>query len=62
MAARSFPVLRLTPAQSADVRVGRRLPDVALDGLTALLDPDGTFLALYRPGPDGARAEAVFVG
>ena len=29
---------------------------------TALLAPDGTFLALYRPGPDGARPEAVFVG
>lgn len=62
VAARSFPVLRLTSLQSTDVRVGRRLPDVTLDGLTALLDPDGTFLALYRPGPDGARAEAVFVG
>jgi len=62
VATRSFPVLRLTSAQSEDVRVGRRLPDVTLDGLTALLDPDGTFLALYRPGPDGARAEAVFVG
>lgn len=62
VAARSFPVLRLTPAQAADVRVGRRLTDVAIDGLTALLEEDGTFLALYRPAPDGARPEAVFVG
>jgi tRNA pseudouridine55 synthase len=62
VAARSFPVLRLDPAQTAVVRVGRRLPDLTLDGLTALVDPDGTFLALYRPGPDGARPEAVFVG
>jgi len=62
VAARSFPVLRLDPTQSADVRVGRRLPDLTLDGLTALVDPDGTFLALYRPAPDGARPEAVFVG
>jgi tRNA pseudouridine55 synthase len=62
VAARSFPVLVLDPAQAADVRVGRRLPDLPLDGLTALMDPDGTFLALYRPAPDGARPEAVFVG
>jgi tRNA pseudouridine55 synthase len=62
VAERSFPVLRLAPGQAADVRVGRRLPDLALDGLTALVDPDGTFLALYRPAPDGARPEAVFVG
>jgi tRNA pseudouridine55 synthase len=62
VAERSFPVLRLAPAQAADVRVGRRLPDLTLDGLTALVDPDGTFLALYRPAPDGARPEAVFVG
>ena len=62
VAARCFPVLRLTPAQAVDVRVGRRLPDLTLDGLTALVDPDGTFLALYRPAPDGARPEAVFVG
>lgn len=60
--ARCFPVLRLDPGQAADVRVGRRLPDLALDGLTAFFDPDGTFLALYRPAPDGARPEAVFVG
>ena len=59
---RCFPVVRLDDARTADVRVGRRLPDLHLEALTALLAPDGTFLALYRPGPDGARPEAVFVG
>ncbi|GAB2597109.1 tRNA pseudouridine(55) synthase TruB [Microlunatus antarcticus] len=62
VAARSFPVVVLDADRSADVRVGRRLPQLALEGLTALVDQDGTFLALYRPGPDGARPEAVFVG
>ena len=62
VAGRCFPVLRLDAERAADVRVGRRLPEVALDDLTAVYDPDGTFLALYRPGPDGARPEAVFVG
>ncbi|MGI3785621.1 MAG: tRNA pseudouridine(55) synthase TruB [Janthinobacterium lividum] len=62
VAARCFPVLDLDVDQAADVRVGKRLPDLVLDGLTALVDPDGTFLALYRPAPDGARPEAVFVG
>lgn len=59
---RCFAVVELDDAQAADVRVGRRLPALRLDALTALVDPDGTFLALYRPGPDGARPEAVFVG
>jgi len=61
-AARCFPVVRLDAHQEADVRVGRRLADLRLDALSALLAPDGTFLALYRPAPDGARPEAVFVG
>ena len=59
---RCFPVVELDDARAGDVRVGRRLPGLHLDALTALLGPDGTFLALYRPGPDGARPEAVFVG
>ncbi len=61
-AARCFPVVRLDAHQEADVRVGRRLAELRLDALSALLAPDGTFLALYRPAPDGARPEAVFVG
>ncbi len=62
VAARCFPVVRLDAAQAGDVRVGRRLPDLRLEALTALVEEDGTFLALYRPAPDGARPEAVFVG
>ena len=62
VAARCFPVVGLDETQAADVRVGRRLPDLRLDALTALVDDHGTFLALYRPAPDGARPEAVFVG
>jgi tRNA pseudouridine55 synthase len=56
----SFPALDLDDAQTADVRVGRRL-DVPLTAVTALFAPDGEFLALYREGEDGrARAVAVF--
>jgi tRNA pseudouridine55 synthase len=59
---RNFAVLRLTPDQAAAVRVGRRLPDVALPAtLSALLDPDGEFLALYRQRDADAVPEAVFV-
>jgi tRNA pseudouridine55 synthase len=56
----SFPARELDEAQSADVRVGRRL-DLPLDGTTALFAPDGEFLALYEPHDDLARAVAVFV-
>ena len=62
VARRCFTNLVLTVDQAADVRVGRRLTDLRLDALTALFEPEGTFLALYRPTPDGARPEAVFVG
>jgi tRNA pseudouridine55 synthase len=40
--------------------VGRAL-HLELDGTTALFDPGGSFLALYQPAADGARAVAVFV-
>jgi tRNA pseudouridine55 synthase len=56
----AFPAFELDEAQAADVRVGRRL-DLPLDGLTAVFDPTGAFLALYRPADDGARPVAVFV-
>jgi tRNA pseudouridine55 synthase len=60
-AARScIPARVLDEAQSADVRVGRRL-DLGLDGTTALFAPDGEFLALYEPHDHLARAVAVFV-
>ncbi|MEQ4499427.1 MAG: tRNA pseudouridine(55) synthase TruB, partial [Nocardioides kribbensis] len=52
--------LDLDARQAGDVRIGRPL-DLALDGLTALFDPAGEFLALYEPRDDRARAVAVFV-
>jgi tRNA pseudouridine55 synthase len=59
-ARRSFPAIELDDAQATHVRVGRRL-DLQLEATTALFAPDGEFLALYRPGEDGAaRAVAVF--
>ena len=62
VARRNFAVLRLTADQAAAVRVGRRLPDLALPAeLSALLDPDGEFLALYRQRDADAVPEAVFV-
>ena len=67
VARRCFPALDLSPELAAAVRVGRRLPDTALSqgesgAPTALFDPDGTFLALYRPDVTGAVPVAVFVG
>ena len=62
VARRCFPVVELDAQQAADVRVGRRLADLAVPRLTALLDADGDLLALYRPDGSGARPEAVFVG
>jgi tRNA pseudouridine55 synthase len=58
----SFATLTVTEAQAAYIRHGRRLAGVILpDCTTALLDPTGAFLALYRQeGPD-AIAEAVFL-
>jgi tRNA pseudouridine55 synthase len=61
VAQRCFPVANLDARQTAAVRHGRPLPDLALTAdPTALLGPDGSFLALYRPGPAGAVAAAVF--
>ena len=58
----NFAVLQLTADQAAAVRVGRRLPGLALPAaLSALLDPDGEFLALYRQRDADAVPEAVFV-
>ena len=58
----SFSTLTVTDAQARYVQNGRRLSDVILpDRTTALLDPTGAFLALYRQeGPD-AIAEAVLI-
>jgi len=63
VARRCFPGLDLTAEQAAAVRVGRRLTDTGLPGeRTAVFDPDGDFLALYRPEDGDAVPEAVFVG
>lgn len=60
---RCFIGLDLTAEQAAEVRHGRRLPGTALPAdPTALFDPQGAFLALYRPAGDDAVPEAVFVG
>lgn len=56
----AFACLDLDARQAGDVRIGRPL-DLALDGLTALFDPAGEFLALYEPRDERARAVAVFV-
>ena len=63
VARRCFPALDLTAEQAVAVRFGRRLPDTGLPGeRTAVFDPDGDFLALYRPEDGDAVPEAVFVG
>ncbi|GAA2147918.1 tRNA pseudouridine(55) synthase TruB [Nocardioides koreensis] len=59
-ARRAFPVRELDAAHAADVRVGRPL-DVAVDGVTAVFDPAGEFLALYEPRNGAAKPVAVFV-
>jgi tRNA pseudouridine55 synthase len=58
----AFPTLTVTESQVSQIRNGRRLAGVILpEGTTALIDPAGRFLALYRQeGPD-ALADAVFV-
>ncbi len=63
VARRCFPALDLTDEQAVAVRFGRRLPATSLPGeRTAVFDPDGDFLALYRPDDGDAVPEAVFVG
>jgi tRNA pseudouridine55 synthase len=58
----SFATLTVTDAQARYIQNGRRLTDVILpDRTTALLDPTGDFLALYRQEGPNAVAEAVFV-
>ncbi len=61
-AARSaFPALDLDDDAAAAVRFGRPLA-VPLAATTAVFDPAGEFLALYRPDGAGSRPLAVFVG
>jgi len=47
-------------AEAADVAHGRSLSR-HIEGLTALIGPAGTLLALYRPAGDSAVPETVFV-
>lgn len=58
-ARRAFTAVDLDDDAARDVRVGRSL-DVGLEGLSALFDPEGEFLALYEPRDGRARAVAVF--
>jgi tRNA pseudouridine55 synthase len=62
VARRCFASVTLDPAQVIQVRNGRQLPQFDLPANpTALLSPEGTLLALYRPrAGGGAIAEAVF--
>lgn len=56
----AFPALDLDADDAAAVRFGRRL-DLELPDTTAVFDPAGEFLALYRPDGAGSRPLAVFV-
>jgi tRNA pseudouridine55 synthase len=63
IASRFFPTFTADEDQSRDVGFGRPLAvDLPVGPPTAVLGPDGSFLALYRPGdaPGTARAVAVF--
>jgi tRNA pseudouridine55 synthase len=58
----SFATLAVNDAQANFIRNGRRLTRLMLPGgTTALLDQNGSFLALYRQEGVDAVAEAVFV-
>lgn len=59
-ARRAFPARELDETRAADVRVGRPL-DLAVEGITAVFDPAGEFLALYEPRNGAAKPVAVFV-
>lgn len=64
VARRCFASVTVDPAQVIQIRNGRQLPQFDLPANpTALLSPEGTLLALYRPrAGGGAIAEAVFSG
>jgi len=64
VARRCFATVTVNPAQAAQVRNGRQLAQIDLPANpTALLSPEGTLLALYRPrAAGGAAAEVVFSG
>lgn len=55
----SFPCVDVGPEIAARVRVGQTVSVAVSAPLTALLDPGGELLALYRPDGDVARPVAV---
>jgi tRNA pseudouridine55 synthase len=58
----SFETLTVNETQARQIQNGRRLPGLILpDRTTALLDPAGHFLALYRQEGQDAVPAAVFV-
>jgi tRNA pseudouridine55 synthase len=59
-ARRCFDAVDVNAAEAADVAHGRSLAR-HIEGLTALIGPAGTLLALYRPAGDSAVPETVFV-
>jgi tRNA pseudouridine55 synthase len=59
-ARRCFDAVDVNAAEAADVAHGRSLSR-HIEGLTALIGPAGTLLALYRPAGDCAAPETVFV-
>jgi tRNA pseudouridine55 synthase len=62
-ARRAFPSLDLDADRAQAVRHGRPLDlDLGDAGETAVFDPAGEFLALYRQDGAQARPTAVFVG
>ena len=59
-ATRCFDAVDVSAAEAADIAHGRSLSR-HIEGLTALIGPAGTLLALYRPAGDSAVPETVFV-
>jgi tRNA pseudouridine55 synthase len=59
-ARRCFDAVDVNATEAADVAHGRSLPR-QIEGLTALIGPTGSLLALYRPAGDSAVPETVFV-
>ena len=63
VAADTFPRFDADAEQAAAIRTGRPLTGLKLTpGLTAMFDPNGTFLALYELHGPVAKPTAVFVG
>ncbi|MGV8849276.1 MAG: tRNA pseudouridine(55) synthase TruB [Propionibacteriaceae bacterium] len=59
-ARRCFETIEITGSEATDVAHGRAL-ERALAGLTAVIGPAGTLLALYRPAGERAVPDTVFV-